>query len=90
MLDANRVHGALGGRALAPIMGLLAGLDAQLARACPDCDVGRVARNQFWSDGFAANLAIALAPFLFIAALAVLGERLARQRQHSTHEVSDG
>lgn len=52
----------------------LAGAVTSVARACPDCDLGRVARNQFWSDGFAVNLAVALAPFLLIAALAAWAE----------------
>ena len=46
------------------------------ARACPDCNIGRVARAQFWHDQFAWNLTVALSPFLVMVAICLLVERI--------------
>jgi hypothetical protein len=48
------------------------------ALACPDCSIGRVAREQLWSDNFATNLATALAPFLVIVVASLWAERIGR------------
>jgi hypothetical protein len=67
----------------------LASLSAPVARACPDCDIGQVARAQFWSDNFAGNLATALAPFAVVIAVSLLAERMGRSTKHSrSAEVS--
>jgi hypothetical protein len=46
------------------------------ASACPDCSIGKVARAQFWSDRFAENLMITLAPFVVMVVAAVWAERV--------------
>lgn len=51
-----------------------------VSAACPDCPVGRTARQQVLEQGFSTNLAIALAPFLFIAAVSLAAERIGKPR----------
>jgi hypothetical protein len=58
-------------------------LGAPVVRACPDCDIGQVARAQFWSDNFASNLAVAIAPFAVVIAASLLAERMGRRPQHA-------
>lgn len=68
----------------------MAGLGAPVARACPDCDIGQVARAQFWSDDFAIHLGAALAPFAVVVAASFLAERMDRGTKHARpDEVSD-
>lgn len=50
------------------------------ARACPDCDAGRIARYRFFTDGFALNLAVLLVPFVVIAFAALAADRFGRPR----------
>ncbi len=57
---------------------------AGVASACPDCNIGRVARAQFWHDQFAWNLTVALVPFVVIAGVSALCERIGgRAHPHS-------
>lgn len=60
--------------------GMLATLASAYAGACPDCEVGRVARQQVWSDAFFANLGIVLAPFVLIGLLCCFAERTGKIR----------
>jgi hypothetical protein len=66
----------------------LACLTAPVARACPDCDIGQVARAQFWSDNFATHLAIAVAPFAVVIAASMLAERMDKGTSSRSGEVS--
>lgn len=51
-----------------------------LAFACPDCLIGQLARAEVFAQGFARNLAMALLPFAFVAAIAVFAEQIGRAR----------
>lgn len=51
-----------------------------VSAACPDCPVGRTARQQVLEQGFSQNLAIAIAPFLFITAVSLAAERIGKPR----------
>jgi hypothetical protein len=62
---------------------LLLDAGASVASACPDCDVGRIARHQFWNDHFARNLLAGLAPFLVVIAATWIAERVGRPRSSS-------
>lgn len=53
---------------------------ASTAWACPNCPVGRVARQQVWDDGLATNLVIALVPFILVGMVSVWAERIGRAR----------
>jgi hypothetical protein len=53
---------------------------AGAAWACPNCPVGRAARQQVCDDGLATNLVIALVPFLLVGAVSVWAERIGRAR----------
>lgn len=66
----------------------LACLGAAVARACPDCDIGQVARAQFWSDNFATHLAVAVAPFAVVIAASLLAERMDKGTRSRSEEVS--
>jgi hypothetical protein len=61
-------------RVLAAIVSLVE-LVPSTGLACPDCDIGRLARYQFWSDHFVWNLLAALAPFIVVVATAIRTER---------------
>jgi hypothetical protein len=65
-------------------------LTGATARACPDCDIGRVARTQFWNDNFGTNLAVALAPFVVIAIVTLWADRLGRPPPHVDREARHG
>lgn len=54
---------------------------AWTAFACPNCPVGRAARQQVCDDGLATNLVIALAPFLLVGMVSVWAERIGRPRR---------
>jgi hypothetical protein len=51
-----------------------------VARACPDCTLGRVARAQVWSHDFLFNAAVSLTPFLLVVAVSVWADRIGRPR----------
>jgi len=53
---------------------------SRLGGACPDCPVGRAARQQVAEDGLAANLLIAMAPFVIIGLVSLWAERLGKTR----------
>lgn len=59
-------------------------LQAAVARACPDCAVGRAARRRVWLDDFALNLAVALLPFLVVAAVSLWADRIGRSAPDRT------
>jgi hypothetical protein len=48
--------------------------------ACPNCPVGRTARQQVCDDGLATNLITALVPFLLIGAASLWAERIGKAR----------
>lgn len=48
--------------------------------ACPNCAVGRVARQQVWEEGLATNLVIALAPFVIVGMVSLWAERIGKAR----------
>ena len=50
------------------------------AAACPNCAVGRQARNEVWSDDFGRNMVVALLPFIVIGAICVRADRVGRAR----------
>jgi hypothetical protein len=50
------------------------------AWACPDCEVGRAARQLAWEDSVAANLMIAVVPFALVAMVSLWAERIGRAR----------
>ena len=50
------------------------------AHACPSCATGEQARSEVWTDGVAANVGIALLPFVIIGAICVWAEARARPR----------
>jgi hypothetical protein len=65
------------------LSGLISQLGAMLflsgagtARACPDCVIGRVARELVWTDNFAFNLAAAITPFAMVAATCIWADRI--------------
>jgi hypothetical protein len=68
------------GPALASLWFMLVWMQPAQARACPDCTIGRVARNLVWHDDFAFNLLVAAAPFTLVIAASVWAERLGRPR----------
>jgi hypothetical protein len=47
--------------------------------ACPECPIGKTAREQVLAHDFAQNLLIALAPFLLIAATCVWAEGIGKR-----------
>jgi hypothetical protein len=53
---------------------------AGAALACPNCPVGRAARQQVCDDGLAQNLAIALVPFLLVGMVSAWAERIGKAR----------
>ena len=53
---------------------------AGAAWACPNCPVGRAARQQVFDDGLATNLVIALVPFILVGMVSVWAERIGRAR----------
>jgi hypothetical protein len=58
--------------------------NAETARACPDCEIGRIARAQVWSD-FSSNHAVALVPFVIVIVAAVWADGIGRTRSNSSH-----
>ena len=46
--------------------------------ACPNCPLGRAARQQVCDDGLAQNLAIALVPFLLVGLVSAWAERIGK------------
>jgi len=52
---------------------------ATAAWACPDCPVGRAARQQALGDGLATRLLIALLPFAFVGLASFWAERIGRR-----------
>jgi len=57
----------------------LALLEARPAQACPDCWVGRRARQWVFGDHFLHYLMAAVLPFLLVAALSALAGTLGRE-----------
>lgn len=51
-----------------------------VAWSCPGCPAGRAAREQVYGDGFATNLAVALAPFIVIGVVSLWADRIGRAR----------
>lgn len=51
---------------------------AWTAWACPNCPVGRAARQQVCEDGLATNLLTALVPFLIVGMVSVWAERIGK------------
>ncbi|MEY4576431.1 MAG: hypothetical protein RL701_1134 [Pseudomonadota bacterium] len=57
---------------------------AAAAKACPDCAIGRQARSAvFYGEDFAANLTIALLPFVIIGAICMWAEARGRSSSSS-------
>jgi hypothetical protein len=52
--------------------------------ACPDCQVGRAARQQVWEDSLAMNLIIALVPFVLVAMVSLWADRIGRVERPGT------
>lgn len=52
---------------------------ASLARACPDCAVGRAARSRLWHDDFWLYLTFSVLPFALIGALCIGIEVMGRR-----------
>lgn len=46
--------------------------------ACPNCPVGRAARQEVFGSDFGSNLLVALAPFLVVGLVARRAERIGR------------
>jgi hypothetical protein len=66
-------------RTIAWMTSFIATLTATLtAWACPDCQVGRAARQLVWDDGIAMNLMVALVPFVLVAMVSLWAERIGR------------
>jgi hypothetical protein len=67
----------LAGRGMRLRITLLALLvsQASVALACPSCPIGRAARQQVCSDGFATKLWAVVLPFLVIGVLTAWVER---------------
>jgi hypothetical protein len=47
--------------------------------ACPNCEAGRQARSEVWSDDFGFNLSVTLLPFLVIGAICLHAESMGRK-----------
>jgi len=45
---------------------LAASANASMARACPDCAVGKQARTALWDEQFTYHVVVALLPFLVV------------------------
>lgn len=54
------------------------GLLPSLAAACPNCAVGREAREQVFGPEFFTNLSVSLLPFALIAAVCLRMERIGK------------
>jgi hypothetical protein len=50
------------------------------ARACPRCATGQEVRREVWRDGFFDHAAMAVLPFLIIAAISLRLHAIGRQR----------
>ena len=65
-------------RVLLVALAWLASSGAEVARACPDCLVGRAARTQVWDQDFAFHLTVALIPFALVALASAWADRIGR------------
>ena len=68
-------------RALPSITAFLAAFTLTCAAAaCPRCAEGIEARARVWTEGFASNLLLALAPFVLIGAGSAWANRIGKPR----------
>lgn len=68
------------GRRVAAALGLALAFGLAPAQACPNCDPGREARADVWSDGFfLRNLATAVLPFVVIGAVCASVQKIGRR-----------
>ncbi len=68
-------------RALVCLASFIATLTAAWTSwACPNCSVGRVARQQVLGEGLAMNLLIALVPFIIVGIVSLWAEQIGKAR----------
>ena len=79
MADIPRIEPKRGRRTLVCVASFVAMLaTAWTSWACPNCPVGRAARQQAWEDGLATNLLIALVPFVLVGMVSLWAERIGK------------